>query len=215
MAFEDGVARDYDRLAEPYAREIGDELEGKPLDRALLRYLVAEAVGGGLVGDLGCGPGHVTRYLADLGAEVVGVDISPEMVRRASAAHPRLRFEVGDLRRLSLADGSLAAAVAFYSLIHFGDDEDLRTACREIARVLAPHGEVLLAYHRGGDDVHHPGELWGVPVDLGFRYLSDETVIGALTGAGLLVTARVHREPYPGVEHPSRRTYLIAKRSAA
>lgn len=212
MTDGDEIARDYDRLAERYSLELGDELEGKPLDQALLRYLVPPADRGGLVGDLGCGPGHVSRYLADLGADVVGVDLSAEMVRQASATHPHLRFLVGDLRRLPLADGSLAAAIALYSLIHFDDDEDLRTACREIARVLAPHGEVVVAFHRGRDRVVRPGELWGIPVDLGFRFLSDGTVIRALTEAGLLVTARVHREPYPGVEHPSRRTYLIAKR---
>jgi SAM-dependent methyltransferase len=207
---DDTIARDYDRIAESYARELGGELTGKPLDQALLQYVVTRA-DGRVVGDLGCGPGHVTRYLAELGADVVGVDLSPKMVRLASAAHPDLRFVVGDLRRLPLGDSSLAAAIAFYSVIHFEHDEDLRAACREIARVLAPEGEIIVAYHRG-DRVVHPREMWGTPVDLGFRFLPDRTVIAALTEAGLEVDARIHREPYPGIEHPSRRTYLIARR---
>lgn len=213
MSDDAAIARDYDRIARSYARELGEELAGKPLDRALLGYVVDLAKGRGPVGDLGCGPGHVTRYLADLGAEVVGVDLSSEMVRLASSAHPDLRFIVGNLRCLPLPDASLAAAIAFYSLIHFDDDDDLRAACREIARVLAPEGEVVVAYHRG-NRVLHPGEMWGTPVDLGFRFLSDRTVTAALIDAGLEVRARVHREPYPGVEHPSRRTYLIARRAS-
>ena len=51
--------------------------------------------------DLGCGPGTLTRLLADRwpGAEVLGVDSSPEMVAAARALEaPRTRFEVGDLR---------------------------------------------------------------------------------------------------------------------
>jgi trans-aconitate 2-methyltransferase len=51
--------------------------------------------------DLGCGPGTLTRLLADRwpGADVTGVDSSPEMVASAQAlAGPRLRFELGDLR---------------------------------------------------------------------------------------------------------------------
>lgn len=210
----DTVVRDYDRIAEPYARELSGELSGKPLDRALLRYVVDVAEMRGAVGDLGCGPGHVSRHLASLGADVVGVDLSPEMIRLASAANPDLRFVVGDLRRLPLEDASLAGAIAFYSLIHFEHAEDLRLACREIARVLRPGGEVVVAYHRG-DRVEHPQEMWGAPVDLGFRYLPDRTVTAALSEAGLEVTARIQREPYPGVEHPSRRTYLIAARSRA
>jgi SAM-dependent methyltransferase len=208
----DSIARDYDRIAESYAREISGELTGKPLDRALLGYIAHRAEGRGAVGDLGCGPGHVTRYLADLGADVIGVDLSPEMIRLACAAHPGLRFVVGDLRRLPLPDASLAAAVVLYSLIHFERDEELWAACGEIARVLAPGGEVVVAYHRG-NRVLHPREMWGTPVELGFRFLPDRTVTAALTDAGLDVTARIHREPYAGVEHPSPRTYLIARRS--
>lgn len=210
---DDRIANDYDRIAKSYALELSGELTGKPLDRALLQYLVHLADGRGAIGDLGCGPGHVTRYLADLGADVVGVDLSPEMIRLASAAHPELRFVVGNLRCLPLPDASLAAAIAFYSLIHFDRDEDLRVACREIARVLVPGGEVIVAYHRG-DRIVHPGEMWGTPVDLGFRFLPDRTVTAALTEAGLEVKAQIQREPYPGVEHPSRRTYQIAARGS-
>jgi len=54
-----------------------------------------------LVVDLGCGPGNLTRTLAERwpGADVVGVDSSAEMVERALADGdgPRLGFEVGDL----------------------------------------------------------------------------------------------------------------------
>ncbi|WP_205471638.1 trans-aconitate 2-methyltransferase [Nocardioides sp. SYSU D00038] len=54
----------------------------------------------GAVVDLGCGPGNLTALLAERwpGAEVRGVDASPEMVERARADHPALRFDVGDLR---------------------------------------------------------------------------------------------------------------------
>jgi SAM-dependent methyltransferase len=212
MSQDDSVGRDYDRIAERYTSEISAELTGKPLDRALLRYVVDMADGRGGVGDLGCGPGHVTRHLAELGADAVGVDLSREMIRLASAANPGLPFVVGDLRCLPLESGSLAGAISFYSLIHFERDEDIRVASREIARVLKPGGEVVVAYHCG-DHVVRPGSMWGVPVDLGFRFLPDRTVVSALQEAGLEVTAQIHREPYPGVEHPSRRTYLIAMRS--
>jgi trans-aconitate methyltransferase len=66
------VRRDYDRVAERYAAEVGDELRGKPLDRALLDAL-AETTSGGPVLDLGCGPGHVTAYLAGRGARIAGL----------------------------------------------------------------------------------------------------------------------------------------------
>jgi hypothetical protein len=88
----------------------------------------------------------------------------------ASAAQPDLRFLVGDLRDLPLATASLAGAVAFYSLIHFARDQDLRASCFDIARVRAPRREVIVAYLRGRRVVR-PGVMWGTPVELEFRFL--------------------------------------------
>jgi SAM-dependent methyltransferase len=208
------VARSYDAIAEIYARRFGAELRGKPLDRAILGYVAEQAAQRGVVGDLGCGPGHVAAHLARLGADVVGVDISTEMIQLAAAGNPGLRFVVGDLRRLPLADASLAAAVAFYSLIHLERDEELALACAEIARVLEPGGEAVVAYHRGNRSVKTT-EMWGVEVDLTFRFLPDRTAATALERAGLELVATLRRGPYPGIEQPTPRSYLIARRPGA
>jgi trans-aconitate 2-methyltransferase len=54
----------------------------------------------GYIVDLGCGPGNLTALLAERwpGAEVHGIDSSPEMVDAAQAAVPTLRFDLGDVR---------------------------------------------------------------------------------------------------------------------
>lgn len=51
--------------------------------------------------DLGCGTGRLAARIADLGASVVGVDSSEDMVRRASQNYPDIPFQVGDARSLS------------------------------------------------------------------------------------------------------------------
>jgi hypothetical protein len=48
-------------------------------------------------------------------------------------------------------------------------------------------------------------------VSLDFRFLLLERVVKALIEAGLVVLERVEREPYPEVEHASRRGYLLAR----
>ena len=50
--------------------------------------------------DLGCGTGHLTAYIAESGAEVVGIDSSEDMVRVASQNYPNILFEVADARSL-------------------------------------------------------------------------------------------------------------------
>jgi trans-aconitate methyltransferase len=58
------------------------------------------AAGGGLVADLGCGPGRITAHLRDLGLDAFGLDLSPAMIGLARSEHPSLRFEVGPMDAL-------------------------------------------------------------------------------------------------------------------
>ncbi|HET8640631.1 MAG TPA: methyltransferase domain-containing protein, partial [Pseudonocardiaceae bacterium] len=100
---EDHTAASYDMVARRYADEIGGELPGKPVERALyacFAELVAPLTAALPVGDVGCGPGHVTRYLADLGLPMVGVDASPEMIVVARERYPDLEFRVGTFAAL-------------------------------------------------------------------------------------------------------------------
>ena len=77
------IRESYDRLAEEYARRIANELEHKPLERELLDRFARTTTGRGEICDLGCGPGHVARYLHDAGASVFGLDLSPGMIEQA------------------------------------------------------------------------------------------------------------------------------------
>ena len=70
----------YDQVADQYVRRIFDELQHKPLDRQLLDRFAASVRDVGPACDMGCGPGHVARYLHEHGVQVCGVDLSPAMV---------------------------------------------------------------------------------------------------------------------------------------
>jgi SAM-dependent methyltransferase len=209
---KDRTRAGYDAVADRYALEIGDELPHKPLDRALLRALVDVTGTSGRYADIGCGPGHVSRYLAGLGAPVTGIDLSPAMIAKARADVPDVTFETGDMTALECPDGSFDAIVAFYSLIHL-DDDSIGTACREFARVLRPDGRALVAFHEG-EETKHLSEWWGHEVDLDFRFLSEGTVSSRLTEAGLEIEAMLRRSPYVGFEVETTRVYLQARKPA-
>ncbi len=134
----------YDRVAADYAAAFAAELAAKPLDCELLDRFAAAVAGRGPVWDVGCGPaGHVTRYLSDRGADVSGADLSPGVVQVASQRQPDLAFRVADMCALPAAAGSLAAAVAFYSVIHLPRDR-IPVALAEFRRVLAAGGSLLI-----------------------------------------------------------------------
>ncbi|MFJ6385818.1 class I SAM-dependent methyltransferase [Kitasatospora sp. NPDC092039] len=202
------VRGSYDTVAEEYLGRIGGELAHKPVDRALLRVVVEEAAGGP-VADLGCGPGHVAGWLAEQGARVVGIDLSPRMVELARRERPGAVFRAGDLLALPAADGEFAAAVALYSVIHL-EPAELTPAFAEMRRVLRPGGVLLVSFHLGSE-VRRMEEWWGHPVDVDFHFLEADTVAAHLTGAGFTVEARLERESLPE-EAATRRGYLLARR---
>jgi SAM-dependent methyltransferase len=203
------VRESYDSAARAYAEHLATELDRKPLDRHLLNRFAEEVREKGLVADLGCGPGHVARYLSDQGVTTVGIDLSPEMIRVARELYPRLDYRVGDMKSLELAAESLAGAVAFYAIVHF-PPEALGPVFREMRRVLTPGGLALLAFHIG-DEAVHVEDLFGSPVSLDFQFHVPEGVVEALGESGLTVIEKTEREPYEGAEHPTRRCYLLAR----
>ena len=203
----------YDAVADEYVRHIYDELRHKPLDRQLLDRF-AEGVGAaGPVGDLGCGPGHVARYLHERGVKVVGVDLSPGMIAQATRLNPGIPFRQGNLLALDVEDAAWAGAVAFYSLIHIPRDEVV-SALVEVKRVLRPAAPLLLAFHIG-EEVLHLDELWGKPISADFIFFRPDEMEGYLNAAGFSVEEVITRPPYETVEYPSHRAYLLAKKPAS
>ena len=203
------TGRGYDAVAEQYAAAFGDELVGKPLDRALLACLAEQAEGGAPIADLGCGPGHVAAWMAGHGVTAVGIDLSPGMTAVGRREYPAVEFREGDLLELPAADGEFAAAVAFYSIIHLEPGE-LSRAFDEIHRVLRPRAPFLVAFHIGSE-VRHLAEWWGHAVDVDFRFFQPPDIAEAMERAGFRVEMRLERLSYPG-EVETRRAYLLARR---
>jgi trans-aconitate 2-methyltransferase len=54
--------------------------------------------------DLGCGPGHLTHRIAACGAQVIGLDASPEMIGLARQNYPELQFVLEDAARMQFHD---------------------------------------------------------------------------------------------------------------
>lgn len=217
----DRTAAGYDAVADEYAAHYASELDHKPFDRAFLDGFVARLRPGARVLDLGCGPGHVGRYVHDRGLLVEGIDVSPRMVAAARALNPGMTFAVGDMRSLDVArsSGSSRAdaadgALAFYSIVHFRPDE-LAHVFRGINRALRRDGLLALTFHLG-DEVRHVDALLGVATDLDFRFFPSDVVVTALVEAGFEIVERLERGPYvPSVEAQTQRGYVMARRSSS
>jgi SAM-dependent methyltransferase len=198
----------YDTVAVDYAKLAPSGLETKPLDRAMLRVLAELVRGAGPVADLGCGPGHVTAHLHELGVPAFGIDLSEEMIAVARRDHPGLRFEVGSMTALDLPDGGLAGTVAWYSIIHTPPGE-MPALFAEIHRVLAPGGHLLLAF-QAGDEIRHLDHAYGHDISLDAYRLPPERVAETAEQSGFAVDARLVREP--GTLEKTRQAFLLARK---
>ena len=212
----------YDRVADEYAAHIADELAGKPLDRALLACFAELVSETGAIADIGCGPGHVAEYLHGLGAQVIGIDLSPEMVALARNRAPDVPFETGSMLALAVPDATWGGIVAFYSIIHL-PPEARPLALAEFHRALRPGGLLLLAFHIGdiadvgdvGEEQRHLDEWWGRAVSLDVWFLQPAEIEATLRAVGFTIEMSLVRQPYaPKVEHQSQRAYILARKPA-
>lgn len=178
----------YDIDASGYADKVRGLLDDMPYLRASLTLFaeLVQGVGGGPVVDVGCGPGYVTGYLHELGVDVFGIDLSAEMVAIAERDYPGLRFEVGTMTDLDLADGSVAGVVAFWSVIHVPDDA-VPGVCREFRRVLRPQGLLLVGFHVG-EETHHTSQGYtGRAINVDSHHRPPSRMAGWLRDAGFTI----------------------------
>jgi ubiquinone/menaquinone biosynthesis C-methylase UbiE len=197
----------YNLTAAKYADNYFHELDHKHLDRILLGYFAHENKAKGQILDLGCGPGQTTAFLYAQGAnDILGTDISPAMIEKARELNPNIKFETADMLRLQYEDDQFGAAIAFYAIVHFTEDE-LAIALKEVYRVLKPQGQFLFSFHIGNQTVHLDTFL-NETVSIDFHFFEVETVIQLAISCGFKVIDVIERKPYPEVEYPSDRAYV-------
>ncbi len=210
MDLKDATQSSYDRIAFRYAEALFDELSRKPFDRLLLDTFADRVREHGEVWDIGCGPGHVGRYLHERGIPVSGLDLSEGMIACARQLNPDMPFRQGSMLALDLPADSLGGIVCFYAIIHLRRYEAV-AALREFWRVVRPGGYILLAFH-GGEGEIHSTEMMGEPVDVTATLFEGDEMARYAHDAGFIDVDVQERPPYE-FEYQSRRVYLTARKS--
>lgn len=180
-----------------------DRVDPDDPDAALIRRHLTGLRGPVL--DLGCGPGHWTAYLHGLGADVTGVDLVPEFVEHARAAHPGPAFRLASMAQLDVPAGSAAAILSWYSTIHL-PPSDL-DGVLAVFRLLLQASGVLVVGFFDSDDVVAPFDH---AVTTAYRWPAD-AFADRLAAAGF---HEVHRVRQQLAARPDRRYAAIVARAA-
>lgn len=200
----------YDDIAEWYDWWVGTHSMREDPYFPALEALMGE-VSGQRICDLACGQGRVARHLADLGARVVGIDLSAKLLdiaRRHEETMPRgITYLQADARNLdSAALGLFDGVLCFMALM---DIPDLAPTLHSVARILRPGGWFVFAILHPCFHTAQSGELetpegavrtigryfeegyWrsdtrtGPPGKVGAYHRTLSTYVNALTDAGL------------------------------
>lgn len=159
----------------------------------------------GPVLDLGCGPGHWTAYLHSMGAAVNGVDLVPEFIAHARAAHPGPDFRLGSMTELDVSDHSIAGILGRYSTIHLPPSE-LERVLTEFRRLLTLDGVLVVGFFDSDDGVaafdHKVITAYRWPVDVLAEHLA---------AAGFV---ELERRGHRLADRPDRKYGAIAVRAA-
>ncbi|OJF10450.1 class I SAM-dependent methyltransferase [Couchioplanes caeruleus] len=148
----------------------------------------------GEVLDAGCGPGHITDHLRSLGINAMGIDIVPEFIAHAKAAHPTGEYQLGSMKRLDVESHTIAGILAWFSLIHLPPQE-LDGVLAEFRRVMTPAGTLVVGFFDGAE-----ASRFDHKVVTAYRWPVDE-FSERLMQAGFTEVERLHR-PGDGTHRP-------------
>ncbi|GHF59962.1 SAM-dependent methyltransferase [Amycolatopsis bartoniae] len=192
----DDIRKSYDTVAAPYADQVGKLFAAAPHQHAAMAAFadLVRTAGAGPVADIGCGPGHVTAHLRELGLDAFGLDLSPAMIDLARRDHPGSRFLVGSMTALPLADDAVAGLLAWWSLIHLPDDV-VPAVLAGFRRVLRAGGPLLLGFHVGDEAVPKTKGYGGHPMHVHVHRRRPERMGSWLREAGFTVEVQTIVRP--------------------
>jgi len=199
----------FNLAAERYYELFKDEMKQKEYDRVILDKFAGNFDSESIIYDMGCGPGHITRYLSDKGLHVVGIDISEKCIQIARRENPKMRFRVMDMTRLDLADKSIDGIISFYSIIHT-PKRLMNILFYEFNRVLKRGGQILIVVKKGRTE-GYVDELEGFKTRLYFTNFTEEELETYLQTSGFDLIFMDTRQPYD-FEIPVERVYAIGKK---
>ncbi len=180
-------------LFEKYFREISDLLKE-----------------GSTILDMGCGPGNGARFFLNQnkGYQIVGVDLSVEMLQHAKQYAPDANFILGDIRSIVFQQ-TFDAVIASFCIIHLSDNETA-VFLRKTFNMLGPGGYLYLSFMCGGIPGFEKTNF--SEQEMFFYYHAPEAITRVLEKTGYRVISSYRRDYQRTVNRTIRDIVMIVRK---
>ena len=194
----------YDKIADSYAGAFSNPSEY--IDEFL--SLIPK---NGKILDVGCGTGVDAGYMQSKGFEVIGIDLSKEMLKLAKERFPQIDFKLADIRKLEFTSNSFNGILASCSLIHIPKD-DVRQTLKKFHEILKNNGIIYIALQGGKSEEIFIDEPFKPNEKLFLNVFSLEEIRNLLIWTGFSIDKIHQREPKSEKELKFTKLFIIAKK---
>jgi len=156
--------------------------------------------GGKKILDLGCGSGIQSKQLFQAGLEVIGLDLSPEMIREAKKKVPKAKFIIGDMTKMVFPRESFDGVFAQASLLHI-PKELIPKVLRLVHRILKKNCVLYIAVKEGVGEREIIEERLDRRIKRFFSFFTKNEIINLLKEMKfeILETKRFRSKPSLGI----------------
>lgn len=194
----------YDKIAEPYAKEFS-----KPSEY-IDEFLTLLPKNGKIL-DAGCGVGVDSGYMVSEGFEVIGIDLSKEMLKLAKQKFPQIEFRQKDIRELNFPPSSFDGILASCSLIHI-PKKNVSSTLKKFHQILKKNGVIYIALQGGKSEEIFVNEPFKPNEKLFLNIISFDEIKNLLVNTGFSIIKKYERQPKSKEELNFTKLFVIARK---
>ncbi|MCL5795838.1 MAG: class I SAM-dependent methyltransferase [Patescibacteria group bacterium] len=194
----------YDKIAESYAKEFS-----KPSE--YIEEFLALLPKNAKILDVGCGAGVDAGFMESEGFEIIGIDLSKEMLNIARQKFPQIDFRQQDIREIDFPLNSFDGILASCSLIHI-PKKDVPSLLKKFHQILKKDGAIYIALQGGKSEEIFVNEPFKPYEKLFLNIISFDEIRNLLVETGFSIIKHYEREPKSKGELNYTKLYIIGRK---